>query len=111
MAQRASSERRAAFKIRYSEGDEPIPGYRLIKRLGQGGVGQVFKAIGPGGVAVALKIISGLDQAGGRKELRALQNVKNIGHANLVSIYGFWLKDEDGNIIEFNADEEPQSGA
>lgn len=82
----------------YSKGDEPIPGYRLEKLLGRGGFGEVWRAIGPGSVGVALKIIN-LDDQHARKELRAIQMVKNIRHPNLLSIFGFWLKDEDGAFI------------
>jgi len=85
---------------RYREGDEPVPGYRLLYPLGSGGMGEVWKAISEGGgIEVAIKIINGLDKATGRKELRALQLVKNINHPNLAPILAFWMKDENGNIL------------
>ena len=85
----------------YSPGDEPVPGsgYRLSEFLGRGGFGEVWKANGPGGVEVALKIIH-LGGVAGRKEFRALQLVKRIHHPNAVPIVAYWLKAADGSVLD-----------
>src|SRR5688572_26224930 len=83
----------------YSPGDEPIPGYRLIEQLGQGSFGVVWQAEGPGGVLVAMKVISNLNGIHAIREWQSLQNVMNLKAANLVEIYGVWLKDEQGQVL------------
>ncbi len=82
----------------YKEGDSPIPGYKLMKFLGRGGFGEVWKALAPGGFEVALKIIN-LSGKPGQKELRALQVVKRLRHPNLIQVTAFWLRDEEGNVL------------
>jgi hypothetical protein len=57
---------------RYEVGDEPVPGYRLEKWIGEGAMGEVWQASSAGGIKVALKIIYRLDQRGGRKEFPSL---------------------------------------
>jgi formylglycine-generating enzyme required for sulfatase activity/serine/threonine protein kinase len=80
------------------KGEEPIPGYRLLNFLGKGGFGEVWKASAPGGTLAALKFV---DVSGrhGLKELRAIQRVKQIRHANLITIHAFWLLDVDQNVV------------
>ncbi len=65
---------------------EPIPGYRLIERIGRGGYGEVWKALAPGGVSKAVKLIYGDDPSRSVTELRALNRVKDVRHPFLLSI-------------------------
>jgi tetratricopeptide (TPR) repeat protein/serine/threonine protein kinase len=88
-----------AYNFNYIEGDEPVPGYRLLTFLGEGGFGKVWKAAAPGGTEVALKIIR-LGGTQGRKEYRALQLVKLVRHPNLVPVVSFWLKDNQGQVLD-----------
>lgn len=85
--------------VPYRVADEPVPGYRLLEFLGRGGFGEVWKAVGPGGIQIAIKFIR-LDEVAGRKELRALRLVKRLRHPNLVPIIAYWLKAEDGTVLD-----------
>src|SRR5438477_10072971 len=78
---------------KYAVGDEPVPGYRLVRFLGSGSFSNVWEAVGPGEVEVALKI-HGMQDKQGLKEFRAVRLVKNIRHPNLSPPYAFLLKDE-----------------
>ncbi|MFM2094272.1 MAG: Serine/threonine-protein kinase StkP, partial [Planctomycetota bacterium] len=80
--------------------DEPVPGYKLVEWIGSGQFGQVWKAAGPGGVPVAMKIIESAGSVEGRKELRALRLLKNIRYNSLVPLIGFWLKDENDQLLD-----------
>lgn len=81
------------------KGDEPIPGFKLVERLGRGAFGEVWKATGPGGTWAALKFIS-LFRNAGRKEFRALQRVKQVRHVHLTPITGIWLADDHGRVLD-----------
>ena len=41
----------------YRPGDLPVPGYRLTRWMGSGQFGEVWEAMAPGRVKIALKII------------------------------------------------------
>ena len=92
----------------YTEGDEPVPGFRLSQLLGWGRFGEVWKASGPGGITVAVKIIP-LSSRQGLKEFRAIRLVKEIRHPNLVPIMAFWLKDRQGNFIDDSLADDAES--
>jgi serine/threonine protein kinase len=84
----------------YFPGEAILPGYRLEKRLGAGGFGEVWRATAPGGMAVAIKILANLGRAQGGREYRALQTIKNIRHAHITPIFGVWLKSGDGHVLD-----------
>jgi len=83
----------------YHPGDLILTGYRLMKRLGQGGFGEVWRADAPGGMGVAIKVIANLNRREGGREYRALQTVRNVRHAHIVPLFGVWLKDQDGRVL------------
>jgi formylglycine-generating enzyme required for sulfatase activity len=74
-------------------GARPLPEYELVQRLGRGGFGEVWLARGPGGFEVALKFVR-LGEKAGAVELRALELMKGIRHANLLPMFGAWQRDD-----------------
>ena len=72
-------------------GDEPLPGYRLIAPLGQGGYGEVWKCIAPGGLHKAIKFVYEDPARPGNgdslhQEYEAFERIKGIRHPFLLSL-------------------------
>lgn len=87
--------------LTYQAGDQPVPGYTLVRELGRGAMGVVWLARTERGFERALKVIN-LQERGGRKEYRGLRTVKQrkLLHGNLLTLIDYWLKDADGQFVE-----------
>jgi serine/threonine protein kinase len=80
-------------------GIEVVPGFKLLKLLGQGGYGQVWEAVAPGGKHIALKIIRNLESTHGKQEFKALELIKGVEHNHLMELHAYWLLDKTGRVI------------
>ncbi len=66
--------------------EEPLPGYVTTELIGRGGFGEVWKAIAPGGVSKAIKIVIGDNSSRADAELRSLNRIKDVRHPLILSI-------------------------
>src|SRR5262245_42507804 len=90
----------ASTTLEYHAGDQPVPGYKLLRELGRGAMGVVWLAESESGFERALKVIN-LQQRGGKKEYRGLRTIKQreLLHGNLLMLVEYWLKDAEGRMI------------
>ncbi len=66
---------------------DSVAGYTLIKRIGAGGYGEVWKAEAPGGLAKAVKLVYGyLDDQRAACERKSLNRIKEARHPFLLSL-------------------------
>ena len=87
-------------------GAEPIPGYRLIERLGEGGFGEVWKCEAPGGLFKAIKFVYQGEEGGlADQELTALEKVKLLRHPFILSLDRVEVVDQHLLIVMELADE------
>src|SRR5262249_43764506 len=93
---------------------EPIPGYRLIERLGRGGCGEGWKAEAPGGILKGGKFVHGdldglaADAGAAEQEYKSLHRVKAIRHPFILSIERFDVLDGQLVIVMELADQSLQ---
>jgi len=90
--------------ISFQTGAEPVPGYKLMDRLGSGGFGEVWKCEAPGGIFKAMKVIHGdLRQKDSdayrfaEQELKALKRVKMVRHPYLLALDRYDIV--DGRLV------------
>jgi serine/threonine protein kinase len=66
------------------------PGYQLHRFLGRGGFGEVWEAEDESGLHVALKFLPCDSHLAAAQELRAIQRIRELRHANLIHIHKVW---------------------
>ncbi|WP_044255172.1 protein kinase domain-containing protein [Rhodopirellula sp. SWK7] len=86
-------------------GYEPISGYTLEQKIGEGGFGEVWRANAPGGLKKAVKIVFGATHANrGSRELKSLERIKGVHHPFLLTLERFGVVDDQLVIVTELAD-------
>ena len=69
----------------------PSGTYELTERIRRGSFGEVWRAVAPGGVDVAIKIIFGsVAENQAQRELQSLELLKRLRHPFLIPVHAYW---------------------
>jgi serine/threonine protein kinase/formylglycine-generating enzyme required for sulfatase activity len=83
-----------------------LSGYEKLELIGHGAFGEVWKALAPGGVEVALKVVMlNLDHEATRRELKALDKIRRLRHPFLLQTHSFGMIDGKLTVVMELADE------
>ena len=86
-------------------GYEPISGYTLEQKIGEGGFGEVWRCNAPGGLKKAVKFVFGANDAHrGSRELKSLERIKGVHHPFLLTLERFGVVDDQLVIVTELAD-------
>ncbi|SMP74302.1 hypothetical protein SAMN06265222_117101 [Neorhodopirellula lusitana] len=86
-------------------GYEPIAGYTLEQKIGEGGFGEVWRCNAPGGLKKAVKFVFGATHANrGSRELKSLERIKGVHHPFLLTLERFGVVDDQLVIVTELAD-------
>lgn len=67
--------------------------YRMLERLGSGEFGEVWKALAPGGVPVAIKrIYRPISDHASQRERQSLELIKSLRHPFLLQVQAYWIE-------------------
>jgi serine/threonine protein kinase len=79
--------------------------YKPLRRIGGGSFADVWCALAPGGVEIAIKVIrQPITDEEAKRELSSLELIKQLRHPYLVQTHGFWISNERLHIVTELAD-------
>jgi serine/threonine protein kinase len=78
--------------------------YKLISHIGSGRFGEVWRAVAPGGVEVAIKIIRFLGHEEAQRELQALELSKTLRHPFVAQTHSYFSLEDHLYIVTDLAD-------
>ncbi len=79
--------------------------YQLVRKIGSGAFGEVYEALAPGGVRVAIKRINRtVDHPASKSEKEALDAIKCLSHPFLLKTNAYWVFDDRLVIVMELAD-------